>query len=453
MIARENDGSEAGRWNILTHVMAMTPGAAPSRIFYGWWVTLALAIVVLLSSGIRFTIGPFLKPVTADLGLDRGSFSLVVAASLLLYGAFMPVVGRLVDRFGARVVCAMGGLVMAAALALTGRMTTLWEFYLYYAVIGSLGLAATGHVMGSVMLARWFVRHRGVAMSSLGAASMAGLAVLVPGAMWCILRYGWRASFVILGVISLAVTLPLALWVLRDNPESMGLRPDGAPDSSAAAAPGAAFVEHTAVADALRVPAFWLLTGGLFNCGFSMSLLSSHGVPMLTDHGFQPMTASSAIGFLGMTAIGGGLGLGLISDRWGRKPVLAAVYLLRVAAFGMLFVVRDPRLLLVVAAIGGVGMSGSLAMTLALTGDLFGRYSVGSLFGLIFLSHQAGAALGSWLGGALFEVTGGYGAAFAVAAALLLIAAGLSIAINETHRPGRRVALLPGRPHPVAGGR
>jgi MFS family permease len=431
----------------------MTPGAAPSRVFYGWWVTLALAIVVLLSSGVRFTIGPFLKPVTADLGLDRGSFSLVVAASLFLYGAFMPVVGRLVDRFGARVVCALGGLVMATSLALTGRMTTLWEFYLYYAVIGSLGLAATGHVMGSVMLARWFVRHRGVAMSALGAASMAGMAVLVPAAMWCILRYGWRASFVILGLASLAVTLPLALWVLRDDPESLGLRPDGESGPPAPAAPGVALVERTAVADALRVPTFWLLTAGLFNCGFSMSLLSAHGVPMLTDHGFHPMTASSAIGFLGMTAIAGGLGLGLISDRWGRKPVLAAVYLLRVVAFGMLFFVRDPRLLLIVAAIGGVGMSGSLAMTSALTGDLFGRYSVGSLFGLIFLSHQAGAALGSWLGGALFDFTGGYGAAFAVAAALLLIAAGLSIAINETARAGRRVVALPARPHPVAGGR
>jgi MFS family permease len=165
------------------------------------------------------------------------------------------------------------------------------------------------------------------------------------------------------------------------------------------------------------------------------------------------MTASSAIGFLGMTAIGGGLTLGLISDRWGRKPVLAAVYVLRVAAFGMLFAVHDPRLLLLVAAIGGVGMSGSLAMTSALTGDLFGRYSMGSLFGLIFLSHQAGAALGSWLGGALFDLTGGYGAAFAVAAALLLIAAGLSLAINETARPASRAVPLPGRPHPVAGGR
>jgi MFS family permease len=413
-------------------------------------VALALAIIVLLSSGVRFTIGPFLKPVSTDLGLDRGSFSLVVAASLFLYGAFMPLIGRLVDRVGARVVCTGGAFVMAASLVLTGRMTTLWEFYLYYAVVGSLGLAATGHVMGSVMLARWFVRHRGVTMSSLGSASMAGMAVLVPAAMWCILRYGWRTSFVILGVVSLVVTLPLALWVLRDDPERMGLHPDGDPAPSPRSVP---LVERTAVADALRVPSFWLLTVGLFNCGFSMSLLSAHGVPMLTDHGFHPMTASSAIGFLGMTAIGGGLMLGLISDHWGRKPVLAAVYVLRVVAFGMLFVVHDPRLLLLVAAIGGVGMSGSLAMTSALTGDLFGRYSVGSLFGLIFLSHQAGAALGSWLGGALFDLTGGYGAAFAVAAALLLIAAGLSLAINETVRPASRPVPLPGRPHPVAGGR
>jgi len=122
-------------------------------------------------------------------------------------------------------------------------------------------------------------------------------------------------------------------------------------------------------------------------------------------------------------------------------------------ALSMLFLVRDPALLLVVAAIGGIGISGSLAMTSALTGDIFGRYSVGSLFGLIFLSHQVGAALGSWLGGALFDITGGYGAAFAVAGALLLLAAGLSVAINETARPGCRVVPLPGRPHPVAGGR
>jgi MFS family permease len=361
-------------------------------------------------------------------------------------------VGRLVDRLGSRPVCTAGAVVMAASLVLSGRMTTLWEFYLYFAVIGSLGLAATGHVMGSVTLARWFIRRRGVAMSFLGSASMAGMAVLVPLAMWCILRFGWRTSFVILGIGSLLVMLPLTLWVLRDDPESLGLEPDGI-----SAEPGTgsvtSVIERTDIAEALQVPSFWLLTAGLFNCGFSMSLLSAHGVPMLTDHGFHPMTASSAIGFLGMTAIGGGIMLGLISDRWGRKPVLAAVYLLRLVAFSMLFFVREPAVLLIVAAIGGVGMSGSLAMTSALTGDIFGRFSVGSIFGLIFLSHQAGSSLGSWLGGFLFDVTGGYGAAFGVAGALLLIAAILSLAIDEAARPvGRAIALTP-RPHPVAGGR
>jgi MFS family permease len=200
--------------------------------------------------------------------------------------------------------------------------------------------------------------------------------------------------------------------------------------------------------EALRVPSFWLLAGGLFNCGFSMSLLSAHGVPMLTDHGFHAMTASSAIGFLGMTSIAGGMTLGLISDRWGRKPVLASVYLLRAMAFASLFLVRDPAWLLVVAAVGGLGMSGSLAMTSALTGDIFGRFSVGSIFGLIFLSHQAGAALGSWLAGFLFDVTGGYGAAFAVACGLLLVGTGLSLTIDTAPHPAARGAL-----QPVAGGR
>lgn len=85
---------------ILDAVMAKAPSSAGSTVFYGWWVALALSIIVFLSSGIRFTIGPFLKPVSADLGVDRGTFSLVIALSLLLYGAFMPLVGRLVDRMG-----------------------------------------------------------------------------------------------------------------------------------------------------------------------------------------------------------------------------------------------------------------------------------------------------------------------------------------------------------------
>src|SRR5512145_386518 len=100
---------------------------ATRPLFYGWWVTVAFAVMLFLSTGTRFTVGPFLKPVVADLGLDRGSFSLVISVSLFLYGAFMPLLGPLVDRFGSRVVCGAGGVVMAAALALTGTATTFWE--------------------------------------------------------------------------------------------------------------------------------------------------------------------------------------------------------------------------------------------------------------------------------------------------------------------------------------
>jgi hypothetical protein len=106
----------------------------------------------------------------------------------------------------------------------------------------------------------------------------------------------------------------------------------------------------------------------------------------------------------------------------------------------------SPAALLVVAALGGASMSGSLAMTSALTADIFGRFSVGSIFGTIFLVHQGGAALGSWMGGILFEVTGGYGAAFAIASVQLLAAAVVSLTIDETTQCAPRLS-------PIAGGR
>src|SRR3972149_3225837 len=152
-------------------VMAYREGAAPSRVFYGWWVAAAFSLIIFVSTGIRFAVGPFLKPVVDDLGLDRGSFSLVISLSLFLYGAFMPLVGPLVDRWGSRIVCSLGAGVMAASLVLTGTLPSLWQFALYYGVFAALGLAATGHVVASATLTRWFVRRRGTAVSVLSVAS------------------------------------------------------------------------------------------------------------------------------------------------------------------------------------------------------------------------------------------------------------------------------------------
>jgi MFS family permease len=100
--------------------MVYREGAAPSRVFYGWWVAAAFSLIIFVSTGIRFAVGPFLKPVVDDPGLDRGSFSLVISLSLFLYGAFMPVIGPLVDRWGSRVVSSVGAVVIAASLDLSG---------------------------------------------------------------------------------------------------------------------------------------------------------------------------------------------------------------------------------------------------------------------------------------------------------------------------------------------
>jgi MFS family permease len=408
------------------------------RVFYGWWVTITFAVMVFLSSGVRFSVGPFLKPIVADLGTDRATYSLVVSLSLFLYGLFMPFVGRLVERCGARPVAVVGTLVFGASLAGTGLVAELWQLAIVYGVMVALGLSATGHVVGSAVVSRWFTRRRATALSVLGAASMAGMSLLVPVAMWLILRVGWRATYAIIGLGAAAVLLPLAIWVVRESPESMGLQPDGL--ASEPTARDATVPERTAVSDAVRTTPFWQLCGGMFTCGFSMSLLSAHGVPMLTDHGYRAMLASSAIGVLGASSFVGAMLLGAIADRLGRRPVLAWLYGTRALLLAAMFLVHDaPLALLVISALGGASMSGSLAMTSALTADIFGRFSVGSVFGTIFVVHQGGAALGSWLGGALFELTGGYGAAFAIASIQLVAAAAVSLAIDEGARCSPRL--------------
>ena len=415
-----------------------------SRIFYGWWVAWAFALIVFLSTGVRFTIGPFLKPVASDLGVDRGSFSLVVALSMFLFGAVMPFIGRVVDRYGPRLVVVSGGILLAVALAATGMATSLWQLTIFYGVLVAVGFAATGHVVASAVLSQWFVARRGLVIGFLSGASMGGMMILTPLAMGFILLLGWRGTYWVLAAACVLI-VPLGLWVVRDRPERMGLAPDGLPSNPERVAASAAAVEEAeraTLTEAARSASFWQLTVGFFGCGFSMNLISAHGVPMLTDHGFHPMTAASALGLLGGVSIGGATLLGFLSDRYGRRVILAMIYAVRALVFAGLILVGTIGSLLSVVVVGGIGWSGSMAMTAAFTADIFGRYSVGSIFGVIFFSHQVGAALGSWLGGILYDVTGGYGASFGLACALLLLSAILSVTIR--HEP--RAVAVPARP-------
>src|SRR5882724_11012598 len=263
---------------------------------------------------------------------------------------------------------------------------------------------------------------------------MTGMSLLVPGVTWLILTTGWRTTYMLIAAGILLLVLPLCLLVVRDSPESVGLVADGgrlAPGTSAAP------VERVTAGEALSTLAFWQLAGSFFTCGFSMSLLSAHGIPMLTDHGYTPMFASWTLGVLGGSAIGCTVLLGTLSDRFGRRPVLAGIYAGRVLIFAGFFLIRDnPAAIIMVAVLGGITMAGTGSMTSALTADIWGRFSVSPVLGVIFLVHQTGAAIGSSLAGALFETTGGYGAAFAVACVFLAAASVVALRIDTG---GRRV--------------
>jgi MFS family permease len=166
-----------------------------------------------------------------------------------------------------------------------------------------------------------------------------------------------------------------------------------------------------------------------------MSLLSAHGVPMLTDHGYTPLFSSWTFGVLGGSSILFTMLLGPASDRYGRRPVLAAIYAGRAVCFAGFFLIRDnPAAILAVALVGGLTLAGTMSMTSALTADIYGRFSVGTILGAIFFVHQMGAALGSWLAGALFEATGGYGVVYTIACAVLVGAAVLSLRIDDGAR-------------------
>src|SRR5687767_4851256 len=289
----------------------MNANQAPSRVFFGWWVVMSFVVMTFLSVGLRFTVGPFLKPIVADLGLDRASFSLVIAAGHFLYGAFTPFVGRLVDRVGARPVLLLGTLILGGSLAATGCVTSLWQLWAVYGVLMALGLAATGQVVAAAVISRWFSRRRATALSTLGIGSMSGMSLLVPLAMWLILTVGWRSAYVIFGLGVIAIMLPLCLWIIRESPEAMGMTVDGVPMAPMAAG-STAPVERTDMSQAVQTWSFWQIAAALFGCGFSMSLLSAHGVPMLTDHGYHPMTASWALGVLGGSSVAFAMVLGAV---------------------------------------------------------------------------------------------------------------------------------------------
>jgi MFS family permease len=406
--------------------------ATRGGLHHAWVVLGALVVVMLLGSGLRAVFGVFIKPMEATFGWDRAALSGAAAISLLLLGAAGPIVGWLADQWGPRRVIFVSAILLGLGAMLSSRVSALWQIYITCGVLMGLGAGGVGMSTGAALAARWFEARRGLVMGLVGGAMSAGQLVIVPLAVWFTLRYGWRQSFLYLGVLLLVIALPLTVLFIRDDPAQKGLKAYGAGQAARAGEPKAPPEGRTRVADAMQVPAFWLLAGTFFICGYtSNGLVLTHLVPHAAEHGFSEMHAAQALGVMGAMNILGTVASGFICDRFGRKGPLAFYYGVRGLSLLFLVYVWNVPSLHIFAAIFGLNYISTVPPTTTLTANIFGRYSVGSLSGWIFFAHQVGAALGAAVGGWVFQSTGSYSWAFISAALLAFLAVPMALAIKE----------------------
>jgi sugar phosphate permease len=406
--------------------------ASPREPHYAWVVAGVTALVLLAAAGVRTAPQVLIKPLEAEFGWRRAEISLAVAVSILWFGLGAPLSGTLVGRFGLRAIMAAGLLVIACGLALMPWMDSLWQLHLFWGLVAGVGTGMLANVLGAIVANRWFVKHRGLILGSMGAASAAGQLVFI-NAMIALENWnGWRTAMTVVAIVMITLIVPVLLFI-REWPRDVGQRPLGE-DSDVGVAASAAADDNreTPLTDALKTRDFWLLAASFFICGYTTNgLIGTHLLPHSIEHGFASEVAGSAIAIMGMFNIVGTLASGWLSDRYDNRKLLACYYGFRALALLFLPRVAGYGSLLVFAVVYGLDWIATVPPTINLTAQRFGRASVGVLYGWIFFSHMVGAAVAAYLGGVLRDSLGDYTLAFLSAAVLGFVAAGFAMGITR----------------------
>ncbi|MCT6885015.1 MAG: MFS transporter, partial [Gilliamella apis] len=361
--------------------------------YFGWNIVIAAALLTLLSSGLRMSMGVFFLPIANDLQFSRSTLSSIIAIGMLFSGIAMPIAGYLVSKYGTRFVLLLGSLIIIISSVWAANITDYWNFLLSFGIALSFGTSFVGSVSFTPIVVRWFSKHRGLALFILSSGSMAGIAVMLPVFAYFIPLYGWQTTLIAFSLFFMLLALPIALFIMKDKQSDIDTTENSQNIRS-----------EMTLTQVLKTRPFWLLSFGLFTCGFSMNLLGTHGVPMLMDHGFDSITSSSALGLIGLVAIFSTLVLGYISDIVPRKFVLAMIYFVRGIGFIALVIAATQWQLYTIALLGGLVWAGALSLSSAISADIYGVKIVGLLSGLTYLGHQIGAMIGSWLGGWAYDM-------------------------------------------------
>jgi sugar phosphate permease len=408
----------------------------PKKLFYGWWMAIVIAIMSFTYGAAPFAI--ILKNLMEQLHTGRGDISLGPSIATIAGGVAGIIAGRLLYRYRPRTFMLWGTVVAGVCALLLSLTTSLWYFYVLSFVSGVAG-GFSSAIPTFTLLSKWFTRKWGTACGITQMGGSIGSMALSPLVAMIAENFGWQATYIFYGALTLAVSVPLILFVLKDTPQSLGLLPDGATPEEADAttkAPEQRATSNAGLLAYLKRPAMWLMCLGFAFLGLGWSAVVTHEVSFITDMKVSTTLAASAFGFtVGISAIAS-LASGWLSDRLSSRYVTIMFVILAIA--GLLVLLQAdtmPKVWLFVVLFGlGVGAAGTLLPIV--TRDIFGAADFSALFGVTNVLFVVGYALGMPLAGFIFDATGSYHSVFLLLIGIYLLAIlTLYFAYGLTPRP------------------
>ena len=396
-------------------------------------ILIAGCLIIMISFAIRSSFGLFQIPVAGEFGWLRSEFSLAIAIQNLFWGIGQPMFGALAEKYGDRKAIVAGIFCYALGLFLSAFAITPGQHQLLEMVIG-FGIAGTGFGLILAIVGRATSdRHRSVALGITTAAGSVGQLIGPPVAQSLLASMPWQDVFMVFAGIIL-VTL---LFVKRLKVPRPTVTSNTAADESLG----------VVVKRAVKDPTFIFLFVGFFSCGYQLAFITAHFPALITEmcSAISPasliqslgVTTTSGLGamaiaLIGLANIGGTILAGWLGNRYSRKYLLASIYALR-TLISVIFIMNPitPEAVVLFSVLMGALWLATVPLTAGLIGHIYGLKYMGTLYGLVFLSHQIGGFLGVWLGGALYDYYGDYIMVWWIGIAVGLFSALIHLPVNE----------------------
>ena len=421
----------------------------PSRfpIYYGWVILPMASIAMLMSGpGQTFSFSVFVQPMRDELGLSQTAFaSLYTAGSLTASGALI-LVGRLLDRLGARVMLTAVGVLLGLGALWMSRVDNQGELFIGIALMRLLGQGSM-HLIGTTLVAMWFIRRRGRAMAIISLGPAISQAAFPPLIVLLIASLGWRDAWAVLAlVIWGAIVLPSAL-VVRRSPESVQLLPDGGRVASSGSRPqpGSAHIaEETnySLRQAMATRAFWLLVFSVSVHGLIATAIMFNNESLFATKGLDAIVAASMFPVMAPMILVGNFFAGFLGDRYPNRYVMAGSQLLLVLPMLWTFYISEPWHALIYGALMGLAGGFFTNTSSVIWSNYYGRQQIGSIRGVVTTAIVGAAALGPLPFAFLFDLSGSYTLPILVLLTLPVVAAVTALAAvpPSSRRPAPRTS-------------